>query len=115
MDLLVSCDNDDSYSKKMEAALAIGDYALEKRRDKLRQLLVDEDECYRQMAADTHETTEHRVQAMKERIAELRERKEAARLKFVQKKEMELFSLQSDELRIRRSEALTRLVQYYTF
>ncbi|KAJ3089361.1 Cilia- and flagella-associated protein 53 [Quaeritorhiza haematococci] len=72
---------------------------LEERREKLRQLLAEDDLRYSQELLAQQETKESRIEAMKARVAELKAKREAERKAIAEEKLMQKWRNECDELR----------------
>jgi len=85
--------------REVEKHISYTDMILEKRRDKLREILLYEEEQYIVQLETKEETTEDRQQRMKERAKELKGRREAERQEYVALKMEQKFSDECEELR----------------
>ncbi|KAI8930174.1 tumor suppressor, Mitostatin-domain-containing protein [Entophlyctis helioformis] len=83
---------------------------LEERRDRLRQLLKDDEERYRQSLQLKEETRESRVEGMRQRMNELKEQRERERKAVVEEKLKQRWRKECDELRAVESKMLEKRV-----
>ncbi|KAJ3366232.1 Cilia- and flagella-associated protein 53 [Allomyces javanicus] len=83
---------------------------IEERRDKLRALLDEDTARWRRELLSMESTSASRVDEMRQRVAELKAKREEERLKIVEEKLEQQRRLNCDELRTHRSKALTRSV-----
>ncbi|KNE61473.1 hypothetical protein AMAG_06294 [Allomyces macrogynus ATCC 38327] len=83
---------------------------VEERRNKLRTLLDEDTARWRRELLSMESTSASRVDEMRQRVAELKAKREEERLKIVEEKLEQQRRLNCDELRTHRSKALTRSV-----
>jgi len=86
-------------SREMNKYLQAEEMCLDKRREKLRELLVAEDDCYVREMESMEETIEDRQNNMRERANFLKEKREAERRAYVEEKLDEKFREECEELR----------------
>ncbi|TPX72621.1 hypothetical protein SpCBS45565_g00287 [Spizellomyces sp. 'palustris'] len=83
---------------------------LEQRRERLRQLLANDEERYQKELASTVVTGESRVEAMRARMNELKAKREKERQKIVEEKLLQRWRNECDELRSIESHLLEKEV-----
>jgi len=88
-----------NVSREVTKQIHADDMNLEQRREKLRDMLLAEEEQYMQEMEAREETIEDRQQQMKERAKFLKEKREAERLAYVEEKLDERFKEDCEELR----------------
>ncbi|XP_076444011.1 cilia- and flagella-associated protein 53-like [Babylonia areolata] len=84
---------------EIDRRLKVHGFSLEERRNRLRELLRQEDQDYITTMQEAEETTLERQAKMRARINSLRDRKERERLHFCQQKYDQQFREQCEELR----------------
>ncbi|KAJ3022425.1 Cilia- and flagella-associated protein 53 [Thoreauomyces humboldtii] len=82
------------------------DAKLDARKDRLRDLLERDEDLWRQELAAAEPTKESRVQAMRDRMTELKQKREAERLALVEEKLLQRWRNECDELRAVESRIL---------
>jgi len=83
---------------------------LNRRRESLRVLLSEEAVRFKQIASEGEETVDERIQAARQRIHELKTKREDTRRAYVHDKLMIQFLNQSDDMRTIHSKNLTMKV-----
>ncbi|KAJ3261688.1 ubiquinol-cytochrome c reductase core subunit 1 [Boothiomyces macroporosus] len=102
--------NRNRFLQKLNALRGTENNKLEQRREKLRQLLAQDEIYYRQALLKKEETTESRIKAMKERMTELRLARENERKAVVKQKLDQQWRQGCDELRQLESKILVKQV-----
>eukprot|EP00842_Homolaphlyctis_polyrhiza_P000632 jgi/Hompol1/156/HPOL_003888-RA len=85
---------------------------LEERRDRLRQLLQNDEERFRQQLMAREETAESRVEAMRARMNELKEQRERERKAIVDEKLLQRWRKECDQLRAAESKMLEKRIAH---
>ncbi|TPX31586.1 hypothetical protein SmJEL517_g05091 [Synchytrium microbalum] len=84
--------------------------ALESRREKLRKMLLADEDLYERELVASEESTEHRIEVMRARVKELKDRREQERKAIVEEKLMQRWRNECDDLRALESKVIVKAV-----
>lgn len=88
-----------TIARRVEKLMQRGTFSLEDRRERLREMLLAEEQCYIEEMEAKEETTLERQAKMRERAKFLKEKREQERLKLVQEKYDQRWRNNCEELR----------------
>lgn len=88
-----------TVKRRMQGILSENEFHIEERRDRLREMLAQEEDMYLKEMETHQETTLERQARMRERAKSLREKREQERLEIVKEKYDQQFRDQCEELR----------------